>query len=443
MKPTSAIRAIENKIGHKRLVWVGTRGTDAQPLLQIQQLSGVFGLVAPLGVTSWLDGCEAYLENLSGTRVDLNNYSVDHDNSGHAWQFHRYIRKALTPHTLLVAYRPTAFLAAACYPRVEYATYLGVFHGFQTAYEHKPWVETELASMGIKTIPWRYFCDDDRTVMLEWMQGRSCVIRANYSDGGAGLTLFRSGDNQEIEIPPHSGGFLAVAPLLEPSVPLNVSGCVFRDGTVNVRHPSLQLIGIPSCTRRTFGYCGNDFATVASMLGGKGISDLEEIAKRTGAWLYTQGYIGAFGVDALLYNNEVYLTEINPRFQGSSAAAAMLSARIGMGDIYIDTLCALLGLDRPQPISLWEQATEQAKIDHRLCQVVCYNTGSLKTFRNGCCVPDLEYGEVKCTPNSNITVLPEAMLFKIFVHNRVTETGLDLPEWLVTEITRLTSTLYG
>ena len=86
---------------------------------------------------------------------------------------------------------------------------------------------------------------------------------------------------------------------------MNVDGCIFRDGTIHIRHPSLQLIGIPSCTNRSFGYCGNDFAfAVANVLGEKGLSELETITQHTGEWLYTQGYIGAFGVDAMLYDKK-------------------------------------------------------------------------------------------------------------------------------------------
>src|SRR6185503_13324889 len=155
----------------------------------------------------------------------------DADDSQAVRDLHRRLRNAFTPDTVVMAYRPTAFLAAAYYPRVEHTRYLGVFHGSQAAYEHKPWVETELRARGVATIPWRYFSDDDRAVMIEWMEGRACVLRANYSDGGIGLTL-ACGDDDDLAIPHHAGGFLAVAPLLEPNVPLNVSACVFRNGEV-------------------------------------------------------------------------------------------------------------------------------------------------------------------------------------------------------------------
>jgi hypothetical protein len=442
MSRQTIIHEIENAIGHRRLIWVGTRGTDAQPLLCIDQFAGVFGLISPLSVASWPTSSEAYLENISNQRVDLNIYSIDQDNSSHIKQLHKCLQKALKPGTLITAYRPSAFLAAAYYPRREHATYLGMFHGAQSSYEHKPWVETELAANGIITIPWRYFGDDDRTVMLEWMEGRPCVLRANYSDGGAGLTIARPTKDNEIHLPNHGEGFLAVAPLLEPNVPLNVSGCVFPDGTITIRHPSLQLIGISSCTNRPFGYCGNDFASVMNVLGKDRILQLEELTRLTGRWLHTKGYLGAFGVDALLYGNQICLTEINPRFQGSSASAARLASEAGMSDIYLDHLSAFLGLSPQDPVSLWEQACEQAVDKNQLSQIVCYNTGAKQKFRKNCCVPDLDYGEIKGTPENDITVFPEAMLFKIFVNSTVTKTGLSIPDWLATDIFKLTRSLY-
>jgi len=436
------ISVIENAIGHRRLMWVGTRGTDAHPLLSIGQFGGIVGLIAPLGVPSWPDGSEECLECISGVRVDLNAYSVDDDDSADRVDLGVRLRSALTPGTLVVAYRPTAFLASAYFPRMENATYLGMFHGHQAAYEHKPWVETELAARGVPTIPWRYFSDSDHTVMQEWMEGRTCVLRANYSDGGIGLKVFdeRLGAASG---PAHDGGFLAVAPLLDPNIPLNVSGCVFPDGTVTVKSPSVQLIGVDSCTGRQFGYCGNDFASVHDALGDDGLAEFEGIARATGAWLGDRGYIGAFGLDALLYGGRICLTEVNPRFQGSSAAASSILSQAGASDIYLDHLRAVLGLDGPsQEMSLAEQGALQARAGGRLAQVVCYNTGPELRVRENAVVPDLDYGDLKGTPDAGVTVMSEAMLFKVFVHESVTRTGFDIPGWLSADITRLTESLF-
>lgn len=442
MSRDSVLDSVQEAIGHRRLLWFGTRGTDAQPLLQIEQFSGSFGLIAPLGVPSWSDAQESYLELLSGSRVDLNAYSVDTDGSPHARELHGRLRNAFAPNTLVIAYRPSAFLAAAYYPRVEYATYLGGFHGAQAAYEHKPWVETELSARGVATIPWKYFSDEDCAVMLEWMQGRSCVLRANYSDGGIGLTFVPAEDSRSPVIPHHAGGFIAVAPMLEPNVPLNVSACVFRSGEVTVRHPSLQLIGIPACTSRRFGYCGNDFGAAANVLGESGCNELEALVRRSGEWLHEQGYIGTFGVDALLYGGHVCLAEINPRFQGSSGAAAAVASRIGYSDVYLDHLCAVLGLPAPEPVSLWEQAVEQAKTHRRFSQVVCHNISEPKRMRDNVVVPDLAYADIKATPLAGIVVEREAMLYKVFVSESITQTGFEIDPRIAADIGALTQHLF-
>ena len=442
MNRDKTISVIENAIGHRRLMWVGTRGTDAHPLLSIGQFEGVVGIVAPLGVPSWPDGSEEYLERITGVRVDLNAYSIDADDSAQQADLGIRLRSLLTPGTLVVAYRPTAFLASAYFPRIEHATYLGMFHGHQAAYDHKPWVETELAARGVPIIPWRYFSDSDRAVMLEWMEGRTCVLRANYSDGGIGLTICDEhlGDSTG---PSHNGGFLAVAPLLDPNVPLNVSACVFPDGTVTVKSPSIQLIGIDSCTGRRFGYCGNDFASVHGVLGDEGLAELEGVVRSTGSWLHDRGYVGAFGIDALLYGGQICLTEVNARFQGSSAAASSILADAGASDIYLDHLRAVLGLDAPkEEMTLAEQGALQAESGRRLTQVVCYNTGSDRRMRQGAVVPDLNFGDIKAAPEEGITVGPEAMLFKVFVRDAVTDTGFELPVALASDIAGLTDSLF-
>ena len=109
--------------------------------------------------------------------------------------------------------------------------------------------------------------------------------------------------------------FIAAAPYLVPNIPLNVNACVFSDSLVSLHSPSFQLIGLPGFTSRTFGYCGNDFAQVRE-LEGNVLDQLEHIVLESGKWLAGKGYVGAFGVDALLCKGQVYLTEINPRFQG-------------------------------------------------------------------------------------------------------------------------------
>ena len=94
-------------------------------------------------------------------------------------------------------------------------------------------------------------------------------------------------------------GFLAASRYLDPHIPLNINACVFQDGTVTLHGPSVQLIGIPDLTRRTFGYCGNDFGAIRH-LDPRFVKEFEKMVLKVGGWLWSQGYLGAFGVDALV-----------------------------------------------------------------------------------------------------------------------------------------------
>jgi hypothetical protein len=423
------IHEIERLIGRRRLLWFGTRGTDALPLLSLRQFSGVFSLVAPLGLASWNDSQETCLELLSGRRVDLNSYTIDEDSSSEARELHRRLVAALEPGTVLAPYRPCVFLSSAYFPRMEFTTYLGMFIGQQAAYEHKPWVESELARVGLPIIPWRYFLDEDGPVLAEWMEGRAMVLRANYSDGGRGLTMVQANDDPRLHLPPHTEGFLAAAPFLHPNVPLNVSGCVFPDGTVTVHGPSLQLIGISACTTRPFGYCGNDFAAVGAALDKEALGQLERLVVDTGRWLHTTGYRGAFGLDALYYEGSIWLTEVNPRFQGSSAAAARVANRTGLPDVYLDHLAAFLGATPSQQRpSLAEVADLQTEEGARASQIVCYNIGEPRRLRQDVVVPEPDSGTLHGIPDDDVVVETEGMLFKLLVDQPVTRDGFSLSE---------------
>ena len=305
------VREIERRLAGRRLVYFGTRGTDARPLLEISNLEEVFSQIAPLEAGTIQETC---LETLKRERVDLDRYSIDQDPSEAVHEIRKGLLKAFSRPAAVIPYRPSAVLASACFTRANLVKYMGIFHEFQSCFEHKPWIETQLAELGVPVIPWRYFADDDLSLIREAAEVGPIVLRTNRSDGGAGLTLVEDPSQLQEEWPIHTEGFLAAAPFLNPSIPLNVNACVFPGGEVSLHAPSLQLIGIPGCTNRRFGYCGNDFATAAEL--DRTLDDLEHIVVTSGRWMGRQGYLGAFGVDAIVHEDKVYLVEVNPRFQG-------------------------------------------------------------------------------------------------------------------------------
>ncbi|HEY6219672.1 MAG TPA: ATP-grasp domain-containing protein [Gemmatimonadaceae bacterium] len=228
-------------------------------------------------------------------------------------------------------------------------------------------MESQLAAAGVPCLPWRYYADEDLVLLREAAETGPLVLRSNRSDGGAGLSLIHDPSQLRDSWPAHRDGFLAAAPFLAPNLPLNVNACVFPGGEVSMHPASVQLIGIEGCTGRRFGYCGNDFTAVAA-LSDKQMDELETLVRQVGQWLAAEGYLGAFGIDAMLYGEEILFIELNPRFQGSSAMAAAIVRELDRPDLFLDHLSAFLGLPPPKSIQLRELARLRPA-----AHVVCHN----------------------------------------------------------------------
>ncbi|MEM4625397.1 MAG: ATP-grasp domain-containing protein [Candidatus Pacearchaeota archaeon] len=98
---------------------------------------------------------------------------------------------------------------------------------------------------------------------------------------------------------------------------LNINAVQTNNFTI-LGEPSLQIIGAPELTSRQFGYCGNDF-NISSKISEEELKQIFDITYKVGKWIGELGYRGMFGVDFISNGEEVYFTEINPRFQGSTS----------------------------------------------------------------------------------------------------------------------------
>jgi hypothetical protein len=412
------IRAIERAIGRRKLVWFGTRGQDAAPLLSIGQFSECFSLIAPLGSLAVHEVC---LETISGRRVDLDNYTPDLDESREAGELHQLIYEAVGEPSVAVVYRPTAFFASVCFPRSSTLEYLGLFHERQAAFEHKPWVETMLRKAGVPVLPWEYYGDDDRVRLVERFGRGPQVVRTTRSDGGAGLRIVRDPAELEANWPAHHDRFVAATDFLEPSIPLNVNAVVFPDGAVSLHGPSLQLIGVEGLTSLALGYCGNDFARIKDQ-DPQTVLQLEAIATDVGRWLARSGYVGAFGVDALWSDGTVFLTEINPRFQGSSSLSAELDHRLDRSDMYLENLAAFLGLDPPPPLALSDLVADQPALAHVVPHNLCPEDARVTGFN------ELDDGLLRweLVPDKAVSVQSGAVLVRAVVEDALTENGYQI-----------------
>jgi hypothetical protein len=182
----------------------------------------------------------------------------------------------------------------------------------------------------------------------------------------------------------------------------------------------LQLIGVPQCTNRPFGFCGTDFAA-AKELPAECIDAIESMVQRTGQWLRQSGYLGAFGLDVLWVNGDLYLVEVNARFIASSPLAARASKLLGWSDLYIEHMAAWGGLSPLKPRRLRDIVEEQAP----LSQVILYNRSNVALQRRGELAPFSKTAVIEL-PDASILVEPEGELFRLITHGQSTNDGYSL-----------------
>jgi len=432
MRRKTRIDQIQARIGKRKLIWFGTRSTDARALFEIPQFSEIFSIIAPINSGKVQ---EVSLEALKKQRVDLDLYSLDIDSSNEAIELRRVMSQSMKSPTAVVTYRPGNFFTSLYYPNIEHVQYLGLFHEQQAPFEHKPWVESELKKIGIPVIPWKYYNTEN------FNSARSnnwpVVVRANRSDGGTGLSLVENPDELIKFRPKEYGKFIGVAPFMEPNIPLNVNACVFPNGSVSIHSLSFQMIGIKELTNRQFGYCGNDFSVVKD-LDLSLISDLEKIVILIGKWLSEHGYRGAFGIDLLVFKEKLFLTEINPRFQGSSDVSAKMNQLIDRSDIFLEHMAAFLNLQSPKTISLRDILDEQLS----LSQVILHNINN-RVVQLGK-LPEKEITsehKLDLLPNNDILIQPDAVLCRFVVDGSATQDGHKLTDSLQQEVLK-TNLLY-
>lgn len=419
MDAQKRVAQISAALQGRQLVYFGTRGADAEPLLKVPNFQVIVSLIAPLQAGTVRETC---LETLTNERVELDDYTIDNDTRPIVSQVRRALLRELEGPSALLAYRPCAFLTSAWFPRSDRVKYLGLFHGHQTCFEHKAWVERQLKACGVPVLPWLFYADEEADIIREWVAAEPIVLRANRSDGGLGVRYVPNPESLEAQWPSHGDGFLAVTQYLANSISLNINACVFPDGSASLHGPSLQLIGIPALTSRIFGYCGNDFGAAAA-LDPAILDSFEALTRQTARWLRSQGYLGVFGVDAIVHKGKVYLTEVNPRFQGSSLLSARLDAEIGRPDVFLEHLAAFLGLPPLEQPKLRELVASQPPRAHAVAHNLTGNTIRLAT------PPHVPEGvECRLLPEPGVAIPRDCITFDAVFPGPITADGARLSD---------------
>jgi len=338
------LAAVAERLGDRRLVWSGLRGEDVEPLTDLPQLFAAYSIIGRYGHRTDIESLAH--EDLTSFRPDLETYDIDdHLTEDASRMFRREHLRTLSEASALVPYRASQFLSSIWFARRDRCLHLGLFGGHEAAFEHKPWVETSIQGLGISTVPWTYIADEDQLTARHLPFDGPIVLRRSRTSGGEGFTIVDDASHIADAWPSVPEAFISVAPFLADSLPLNVGATVWLEG-VTVHRPSVQLVGIPNCVTRPFGYCGNDFG-LATRLPRDLIDEIELTTIKIGLWMRSNGYLGTFGVDYMLYDGALLFTEVNPRFQGSTQASCRLSIQANESCLMLEHLAAFLGLEAP------------------------------------------------------------------------------------------------
>ena len=408
-------------IGDRRLIWLGIRGQDGEPMCSFPQLTSCHGVTAAARV----EGIESVtLEQLSGRRVDLDRYDIDEDESTAIGDLRQVLLLEMSDPSVVVPYRPSRFLSALHFANLETATIAGMFKEQHLPFEHKPWVETNLGRLGVPIVPWRYVADERHADLLRHLHEGPMMVRPNRGSGGVGLARVDDADELRARWPRQRESFASVAPFLENVVPVNVSGCVFADGTVTRQPGSVQLIGLRECIDRPFGYCGNDFGAFKA-LDQRIIEQIDELVELIGGWLSSAAYLGTFGVDFLVDGGQVLFSEINPRFQGSSHLQSEVCRWLGVPSSYVDHLAAFLGVEPDPRPDLRSMAAAQPD----WAQLVVHTSGVSNAVPETGTLEDAPMPAVldrSLVPDSRVALEDGAVVMRLTVSGCVTSTGFDL-----------------
>ena len=422
MDRRTLIRSIEDVVGNRRLVWVGLRGDDAEPLSDLTQFHSAFSLFSRydqrVGVRS-----RAY-EDISGHRVDPETWDIDdHLGTEATRQFRNDLLRALSADSLVVPYRPSQFLSAILFARSTRCQPLGVFGALQSALEHKPWVETHVGRLEIPRVEWRYIADEEQLSAASLFPDGPLMVRRSRTSGGEGLTFVNGPDELVGQWPKIDEAFASIAPYVE-GTPVNVGAVVWNDD-VTVHHASVQLIGIEHLVTRRFGYCGNDFGA-ARDLSPEVLDGIESATKKIGGWLRSHGFRGAFGVDFLVHDGRALFLEVNPRFQGSTHASAQLDAEADESCLVLEHVAAWLDIPAPRSRPLREQARDAPDLSH----LVVHWPGPSSAVDASRLVETLRNhagtARIELVPEPRIICEEGSAVLRWTVRSRATTTGYDL-----------------
>lgn len=196
----------------------------------------------------------------------------------------------------------------------------------------KTWVRQQLKQLGVPVIPGSEVrLAPHQFSTLARRHGLPLVVSLDHSAAGSGVHLVHDRADFEAVATAHRG---AAASVMQYVSGRSLSMAAVRtEEAVLLGEASLQIIGQPSLTNLSFGWCGNDFS--GCHIEEHELDQMRSMQERIGDWLGDLcigghcGFRGIFGVDFISDGKQVYFTEINPRFLGTTALMADRQQELG------------------------------------------------------------------------------------------------------------------
>ncbi len=138
------------------------------------------------------------------------------------------------------------------------------------------------------------------------------VIQTAIGSGGSGTFLINSKNENNLIFNKNQN--YMVSKYCQDNIPLNVH-VLISDQEIELLPPSLQIIELSD---NKLIYKGCDYIAYQKLISNQLNQKMNNYSYIIASHLQKMGYKGICGIDYILYNNEIYLMEINTRFQNSS-----------------------------------------------------------------------------------------------------------------------------
>ena len=239
-----------------------------------------------------------------------------------AWSLRRDYKTEYSPEAIFKASRNLSFDAVAYTSNLEnYPEILARFDENHRIIGNSPQIVASVRNWAdlFKRLERAGFCGP-KTILAGQNRpvdsGCRWLVKPLLSGGGHGIRFY---DPETQSTFGNAGGDYFSGYMLQEYIPGRPCSASFvADGKgCTVLGITEQLIGMPPFSSRGFRYCGNVLPIPEAQDPGSGKRILEEIRRLAGFLTHEYGLIGVNGIDFILSNGRVYLTEVNPRYSAS------------------------------------------------------------------------------------------------------------------------------